>query len=53
MRENTESAKIKLSEHDLDGINKILSTFELKGGRYMDAMSGMQVSYAVTSAGAS
>ncbi len=27
----------------MESINKILSSFELKGGRYMDQMNGLQV----------
>ncbi len=42
MRENSLSAEIELDESDLEGINRILETFEVKGGRYMAVMDGLQ-----------
>ena len=38
-----EAVNIKLSEHDLEGINKALSNIQVKGGRYPEAMSFLQV----------
>jgi hypothetical protein len=44
VKQNTESADIKLSEDDLKEINRILQSFEIKGGRYPDHSSGLLVS---------
>jgi pyridoxine 4-dehydrogenase len=45
VKQNSESADIKLSDEDLKEINRILDTFEVKGGRYPDHSSGMLVSH--------
>lgn len=44
VKDNTESAKIKLTTEDLEGINKILKGFEKQGGRYPDSMHAHNVS---------
>jgi pyridoxine 4-dehydrogenase len=43
VKQNTESADIKLSEDDLKEINRILQSFEIKGGRYPDHSAGLLV----------
>jgi len=43
VRENSRSAEIDLDEKDLEGINRVLATFEFNGGRYMAAMDGLQM----------
>ena len=45
VKQNTEAADIKLSEEDLKEINRILDSFEIKGGRYPDHSSGLLVRF--------
>jgi hypothetical protein len=51
VKQNTESADIKLSEDDLKEINRILQSFEIKGGRYPDHSAGLLVSHLLLPAG--
>ncbi|CAD6566910.1 MAG: hypothetical protein TREMPRED_003114 [Tremellales sp. Tagirdzhanova-0007] len=41
--ENVESSKVKFSKEDHESIDKVLSSFSFNGGRYMDAMNGLQM----------
>jgi pyridoxine 4-dehydrogenase len=48
VKQNTEAAEIKLSDEDLKEINRILQSFEIKGGRYPDHSSGLLVCQSAT-----
>jgi pyridoxine 4-dehydrogenase len=47
IKENCDAVNVRFTNEEIGKINQILSSFELKGGRYMEGVSALSVSFRI------